>query len=105
MFHSRSRDVPVLLPSVPQTEHKWQQIACGFGYTVGVTSKGDLCSWGNHNRGRPGIDKYDNRKACVPRFVDKRVFPKKVKDVTCGAYHTVVLTTDGELYTWYVDKS
>ena len=100
----RSRDVPVLLPSVPYTKDKWQQIACGIDYTVGVTSKGDLCSWGNDKYGRPARDKYNSGMAYKPMFVDKSIFPKKVKYVTCGTHHTVVLTTDGDLYTWYVLK-
>ena len=69
---------------------------------VGVNQDGDLVSWGNGDDGQLGDGKH--RKSSYgrtePKVIDKALFSKKVQHVTCGYYHTCVLTTDGEVYSW-----
>ena len=82
-------------------EVEWHEIACGDGRTAGVTPTGDLYTLGSGNCDRLGhgnqvdIDK--------PKLVTC-LTGKKLVHVSCGAYHTAVVTSDGDLYTWYVYK-
>lgn len=99
IFHGRSRDEE---PATTYEDECWQQIAFGEGFAVGVTSKGDLCTLGCSRWFRLASNKDEDPDdwASEPRLVDKSMFSKKVKYVTCGCHHIVVLTTDGDLYTW-----
>ena len=77
---------------------EWQEIACGRDHTVGITPTGDLYSWGNGSAGQLGHGNKDNLNR--PKLIDKSLFGKKAHHVACGNEHTVVLTTEGEVYTW-----
>ena len=82
-------------------EVEWHDIACGDDHTVGVTPTGDLYAWGSGASGRLGhgntidIDK-PKQVTCL--------IGKEVVHVNCGSWHTAVVTSDGDLYTWYVYK-
>ena len=77
---------------------KWQEIACGIHHIVGVTPTGDLYSWGYGTEGQLGQGNKDSSNR--PKLIDKNLFCKKAQHVACGMFHTVVLTTEGEVYTW-----
>ena len=77
---------------------KWKEIACGGDHTVGVTPTGDLYSWGDGTDGQLGQANKDTLHR--PKLIHKSLFCKKAQHVACGSHHTVVLTTEGEVYTW-----
>ena len=105
----RSRSEPVVLQGFQRdgaegemVQAEWNHIACGSGHTVGVTPAGDVYSWGLNGRGQLG---YGNsvRNTKEPKLVPVTIFNgKKVIEVSCGHWHTVVVTSEGGLYTWYV---
>ncbi|KDO32822.1 hypothetical protein SPRG_02515 [Saprolegnia parasitica CBS 223.65] len=73
------------------------QIACGSGHTVVLDENGDVYTWGRGDDGRLGHG--DNGWKFVPRLVEA-LHGKRIKQVTCGSYHTAAVTVTGELYTW-----
>ena len=78
---------------------EWQQIACGGYHTVGVNQEGNLVSWGSGLRGQLGHG--NNRDQRIePTILEKALFSKQVEHVACGLNHTLVVTTEGELYSW-----
>ena len=78
---------------------EWQEIACGSFHTVGITPTGELYSWGGcNNAGTLGHGNEDHLDK--PKLIDKSLFSKKAQHAACGSDHTVVLTTEGEVYTW-----
>ena len=96
-FLERNRSKPTLL----QTDEsciEWQKIACGSFHMVGVSREGDLLSWGCGKNGRLGHGNTDS--ITNPQNIEKALFSKNVQDVACGSYHTIVLTTEGDVYTW-----
>jgi alpha-tubulin suppressor-like RCC1 family protein len=79
---------------------EWNQIACGAFHTVAVTPKGDLFTWGDGSIGQLGHG--DTVILKQPKLVTSCFIGKEVVHVACGSWHTVVVTGEGELYTWYV---
>ena len=82
-------------------EVEWHDIACGGAHTVGVTPTGDLYTWGHGANGKLGHGNEENFD--TPKLVTC-LAGKKVVHAACGAWHTSVVTSDGDLYTWYVYK-
>jgi alpha-tubulin suppressor-like RCC1 family protein len=74
-----------------------QQITCGSGHTVALTTDGDLLSFGRGDDGRLGLG--DNGWKYVPRMC-QALAGLVVTQVTCGSYHTAAVTRDGALHTW-----
>ena len=88
-------------------DHEWQQISCGMMHTVGITPDGHICSWGCGKNGQLGHHEEDeDHSVDQPKRIDNKLFmdlfSRKVNQVSCGLEHTAVVTTEGELYTWYV---
>ena len=82
-------------------EVEWRQIACGAAHTVAVTPNGEVYTWGSGDRGRlghgdeVGVDK-------PKQVVTGSLVGKEVVHVACGLWHTALVTSEGELHTWYV---
>jgi len=70
-------------------------IACGEHHTVALLTDGSLCGWGLNTSGQLGINNTINRSTAT-------IIPlpsgKSVKQFSCGGYHTVILMTDGTVY-------
>ena len=109
--YGSSRLEPVLLQGVKDGEGatrgstlkelEWQQIACGSHNMVSLTPEGDVQTWGHGTKGRLGHgDKDDVDKPKLAVTTSLR--GKEVVHVACGLYHTAVIDSGGELYTWYV---
>ena len=107
----RSRLEPVMLQGIKDggatreilQEVEWRQVACGGFHTVAVTPNGDLCTWGCGARGRLGhgdeVDVNTPKQVVTGSFIGKEVV-----HVACGSNHTAVVTSEGELHTWYVSS-
>ena len=84
-------------------EVEWRQIACGDYHTVAVTPNGEVFTWGRGARGRLGhgdqVDVDRPKQVVTDSFIGKEVVY-----VACGSWYTAVVTSGGELHTWYVFK-
>ena len=90
-------------PAGGMPEEEWHQIACGEEHTAAVTPTGELYTWGPHGFGRLGQGNDDDDQTEEPKLVTS-LSGKKAVNVSCGQSHTAVVTSEGELYTWYVYK-
>lgn len=70
--------------------------ACGF-HTAVVTETQELYTWGEGKFGRLGHN--SERNAHTPQLVE-HMAGKRPKQVSCGGFHTAVVTEDGKLYTF-----
>ena len=70
--------------------------ACGF-HTAAVTDGGELYTWGEGKFGRLGH--FSERNGHVPQLVES-LLGKKPRQVSCGGFHTAVVTEEGRLYTF-----
>ncbi|KAK6265652.1 hypothetical protein QUC31_016489 [Theobroma cacao] len=73
------------------------QIACGARHIALVTKQGEVFTWGEESGGRlgHGIEKDFSH----PRLVEFLAV-NNVDFVACGEYHTCVVSTAGDLFTW-----
>uniref|UniRef100_A0A4W3I641 HECT and RLD domain containing E3 ubiquitin protein ligase 3 n=1 Tax=Callorhinchus milii TaxID=7868 RepID=A0A4W3I641_CALMI len=72
--------------------------ACGESHTLAVNDHGQVFAWGAGKDGQLGIDSMEEtvRK---PRLV-KSLSGHEVTQVTCGSWHCMALTKDGQLFAW-----
>ena len=77
------------------------QIACGESYSMAIGSDGNLYTWGNGGFGQLGIEytMYESHSKSIPT---KITLSNEIKptQIACGAFHSIAIGNDGELYTW-----
>ncbi|XP_076898933.1 PH, RCC1 and FYVE domains-containing protein 1-like [Bidens hawaiensis] len=75
-------------------------VACGEFHTCAVTMAGELYTWGDgtHNAGLLGNGK--NVSHWVPKRITKQLEGLKVASVSCGPWHTALITSTGQLFTF-----
>jgi alpha-tubulin suppressor-like RCC1 family protein len=71
-------------------------VAAGSSHYVAASRGGDCLVWGDNDSGQLGLGNFDTQKSVVINSS----FPSAIQQVTCGSNHVLVLTADGEIYTW-----
>ncbi|XP_054159354.1 RCC1 and BTB domain-containing protein 2-like isoform X2 [Oppia nitens] len=75
------------------------KIAAGSGpHVCALTASGELYTWGHNTYHQLGNG--NTNPSSTPLLVTSNLMGKRVIDVFCGSYHTLVLTDDGEVYAW-----
>ena len=74
----------------------WKQVACGYAYTAAVKTDGTLWTWGDNGSGQLGTNTTTARSSPG----QTAGLNANWKQVTCGAFHTAAVKTDGTLWTW-----
>ncbi|XP_065644177.1 RCC1 and BTB domain-containing protein 1 isoform X3 [Hydra vulgaris] len=90
---SEEKSKPVLV----YMQKKVIQVACGSYHSIALTEDGEVYAWGSNNCGQLGLGISNNQ--ATPKRVSL-IPSKKIVSVSCGQSFTVMLTTDGELYSW-----
>ncbi|GAB4845122.1 PH, RCC1 and FYVE domains-containing protein 1 [Ancistrocladus abbreviatus] len=98
--HGVGKDV--LLPHLvePLAAYNVDFVACGEFHTCAVTMAGELYTWGDgiHNAGLLG------HGTDVSHWIPKRIVGPleglQVASVTCGPWHTALITSTGQLFTF-----
>ncbi|XP_057415182.1 PH, RCC1 and FYVE domains-containing protein 1 isoform X3 [Lotus japonicus] len=75
-------------------------VACGEYHTCAVTYSGDLYTWGDgtHNSGLLG---HGNEVShWIPKRVSGDIEGVRVSYVSCGPWHTAIVTSGGQLFTF-----
>lgn len=86
---------PTCVPAL--IDYDFHKVACGHSITVGLTTSGQVFSMGSTVYGQLGNPSADGK---IPCLVEDKLFGESVEEVSCGAYHVVVLTSKNEVYTW-----
>jgi len=73
------------------------EISCGY-YHSAARSENAVYTWGAGAHGRLGHGSVED--VSVPRVVRGELTGNKVTQISCGGYHTVVLSREGGLFTW-----
>ena len=102
-----------LLPRLCSYHIPIANVSCGAKHTAFVTCKiflfnshiaTNLCyTIGSNTYGQLGISDMKLDLKCSPVLVESLV-NYKVIDVSCGQFHTIVLTHDGEAFAWGSNK-
>ena len=75
------------------------QIASGSNHNAAITDEGKLFTWGKNDCGQLGHGEGYENMGLVPELV-AGLESVKIKQVSCGHFHTAALSEDGELFTW-----
>ena len=89
------------VPKITQALHGQMvvQVTCGSYHTAAVTETGELWTWGGGMYGKLGHG--NERGESSPKRVEA-LANIPVSQIACGSRHTAVVTTRGDVYTWYV---
>ena len=72
-------------------------IVSGFEHCIGLTENGQCYGWGLNKYGQVGIGNCE--KTTTPTLINS-IADLKVVQICCGAYHSMALTDDGDLFAW-----
>ncbi len=75
-------------------------VSCGQYHSCAVTLSGDLYTWGDgtHNSGLLGHG--NNISHWMPKWVYGLLEGMKVSSISCGHWHTALVTSTGQLFTF-----
>jgi RCC1 and BTB domain-containing protein len=78
------------------------KIACGHHHTLCVDSSGNIFSWGMGNQGCIGDGMYVD--VIEPKLINEQFQGQKIQDCGCGSYHSMVILSNGDVYSWGVNS-
>ncbi|MDY6821828.1 MAG: hypothetical protein SVN78_09440 [Deferribacterota bacterium] len=73
------------------------QISAGQDHSLALDSDGSLWAWGDNSYGQIGIPNLDREYCTLP--VKVKDLPK-VKEISAGFFHNLVITEDNRIYGW-----
>lgn len=86
------------LPKLIEVDEPITKCVLGPNHSAVVTEKGSIYTFGSGSYGALGHD--DEEKAIFPKKIESlSKLEIAVKDVAIGSYHTVILSTEGEVWT------
>ncbi|KAL0489360.1 ultraviolet-B receptor UVR8 [Acrasis kona] len=80
--------------------HDIIKIEGGDAHTIALSRNGTLYSFGSNTNGQLGVYDYRGSQSPTPILVDKIPNGIRITDINCGDYSCVVLTSDGNVYSW-----
>jgi alpha-tubulin suppressor-like RCC1 family protein len=80
-------------------------IAAGSYHSLALTSDGRIYSWGRYNEGQLGNNSVTNQPTPVAVDMSGALAGKTVIAIAAGFYHSLALTSDGQVYSWGYDNS
>lgn len=78
------------------------KIAAGNNHCLAMTSGGELYGWGSNTSKQLGVDT-DTRQVIEPVLIelkDKKDSVLSVSDIAAAGSHSMIVTTDGDVYAW-----
>ena len=84
--------IPTPIPNLP----KISLVSCGFNFSVCVDCEGFMWSFGENNYGQLGTG--NTTSFNTPQKIVRNIPP--VHSVSCGAYHTLIITNDDNLWSF-----
>ncbi len=75
-------------------------VRCGNEHTLVLTNNNEVFGWGRNKFGQVGNGSFDD--VLVPIQVNK-FLDEKVKGISCGSHHSMMLTESGHVYSWGYD--
>ena len=96
--HGGSKEVlsPMILK--PLRDKRVVKIACGESHSLILTDKADVYAWGRGFEGQLGLSR-SIEVASTPQYI-KAFYGSPVQSIEAGAYFSLAITRDGNLYGW-----
>ena len=74
------------------------KLAAGSMHSVALTKSGSVYVWGSNKEGQLGLGDEAEEVSYTPELLDFE--NDTTNDVSCGYYHTAIVTASGDLYTF-----
>ncbi|XP_058096545.1 PH, RCC1 and FYVE domains-containing protein 1-like [Magnolia sinica] len=75
-------------------------VACGEYHTCAVTLSGELYTWGDGNRNSDLLGHGSEVSHWIPKKVTGQIEGIHVSSISCGPWHTALVTSAGQLFTF-----
>lgn len=75
-----------------------KDICCGHLHTLVLTNDGEVYAWGHNVYGQVG-NEFSINYQLLPSNLNNFI-GEKCKSISCGSYHSMVLTESGRAYSW-----
>jgi X-linked retinitis pigmentosa GTPase regulator len=85
-------NTPQKISSIPSLN--WKILSAGAGQSCALSEDGSLYVWGINDNGELGLGSVPEQS--IPKKIDLNF---KVKFVSCGYYHTAIISKTGKLFT------
>ena len=92
---TKDRETPVLVEALADVPIA--RVACGKNHSAAVTASGDVYAWGLNDCGQLGLGQAASKNQTTPAKVEA-LSGIGVTQLSCGEYHTLALTAEGEVY-------
>jgi len=81
--------------------HCFVSVSCGIEHSLALTNQGKVFGWGSSKEGQlgqgPSIIEFDTS---TPILIGESLIGLFVTKIACGAYHSVVLSDNGDIYSF-----
>ena len=107
--YNKHRSTPKCISEVAESLQgkKIVNISAGGIYTIAVDEKGQVYTWGDNYYGElgdgiteMGPTKYRETPICISEIAEHVFFGKKIRQISAGSYHAIVMDEEGRIYTW-----
>ncbi|GAB4831743.1 hypothetical protein Ancab_005755 [Ancistrocladus abbreviatus] len=78
----------------------FEVVACGENHSCALSLSGDLYMWGGRRYGLGLPGQWDVVSHCVPKRLIGPLEGVHVTSVSCGPWHTAIVTSSGQLFTF-----
>ncbi|KAM5255889.1 putative E3 ubiquitin-protein ligase HERC6 [Ctenodactylus gundi] len=93
---ARSRERPEPIQALVNL--RMDLVSCGKEHSLSVCHKGRVFAWGAGSEGQLGTGKFEEINF-IPQKI-KALAGVKIIQVSCGHYHSLALSKDGQLFSW-----
>ena len=76
------------------------KLACGSMHSVALAESGSVFVWGSNKEGQLGLGDEAEEVYYSPEKLDFGEDDSPITDISCGYYHTAMVTSSGNLYTF-----
>ncbi|KAL5810183.1 hypothetical protein ACOSQ4_026751 [Xanthoceras sorbifolium] len=77
-----------------------QSVSCSEFQTCALTKSGELYTWGDNNHGVDLAGEMGSRSRWLPHKLSGPLVGVSISKVACGDWHTAILSTSGQLFTY-----
>ena len=77
-----------------------EKIIAGYSHTIALKQDGTVWTYGANNKGELGNGRFSDVRVLEPEQVTKGIEGKTIIDIAAGYYHSMVLTKEGEVYSF-----